>query len=99
VQTTITILAWVGLTCATVLAAGTLYFWALWLWEMFLERVPFPVGLWRASKIAVQLSITRDKSDHVAWVVAQWIAQAERESPDFQLALARHLPARHNRNH
>jgi hypothetical protein len=84
--TTITILAWFGLTCATILAAATLYFWALWLWEQFLERVPFPIGLWRATKVAVQLSLTKDKGLFVANYVVGEINKAARQSPEFKTA-------------
>lgn len=80
--TTIT-LAWIGIVSVCLLAVPTLYFWAMWTWSKILDNWPcLPKGQWRATRIAVSLSITPRP---INWVVAHYvikeIAAAERLSP------------------
>lgn len=90
-QTTITVLAWIGLVCVTALAVGTLYFWALWLWERLVERAPWPVGLYRVTKAATQLSLTRNKTAHVAGYVSAIVHGACEKSAEFKAEFRRLL--------
>lgn len=80
-------LAWIGLVCASLLAGGTIYFWAMLLWEAALNRAGgafLPTGLWRATKIIVQLSLTKNKDAFVGYLVGERINDAFRESEDFK---------------
>lgn len=67
------------------LGAITLYYWALWVWERAIECcATWPVGLYRATKAAVQISVTKKKERFVAGHLAKVIVLAEIESPDFR---------------
>lgn len=85
----IKVLAWIGLICASLLASGTLYLWTMLLWESALNRAGgafLPIGLWRATKIIVQLSLTKKKEAFVAHLVAEEIGGAFSENREFKAA-------------
>lgn len=82
-NSSIIILGWIGLIAVCALAVPTLYFWAIWVWSKLLDNWPcLPKGPWRATRMAVSLSITPRP---INWVVAHYvikeIADAERMSP------------------
>lgn len=82
-DSSIIILSWIGLVAVCLLAIPTLYFWAMWIWSKILYNWPcLPEGPWRATRMAVSLSITKRP---INWVVARYvikeIAAAERASP------------------
>lgn len=85
--TTITVFAWIGLIASGILGLVTLWFWALWLWDKCLEGLPLPDGLWRATKAAVVLRMTKNKVAYVAHYVGRELELAEKESPEFAKSL------------
>jgi hypothetical protein len=82
-DSTIIILGWIGLISVCALAIPTLYFWANWVWSKILDNWPcLPKGQWRATRLAVSLSITpRPINSWVAFYVIKQLADAERDSP------------------
>ena len=89
-DTSIIVLGWIGLIAVCALAIPTLYFWAIWAWSKILDNWPcLPKGQWRATRMAVSLSITKRP---INWVVARYviteIAAAERMSPGLTKDLA-----------
>lgn len=77
------ILAWIGVVAVCALAVPTLYFWANWVYAKILDNWPcLPKGPWRATCMAISLSITKRP---INWAVAHYVikqlAAAERESP------------------
>ena len=82
-NSTTIILGWIGLIAICTLAIPTLYFWGVWVWATILDCWPcIPKGQWRATRMAVSLSITKRP---INWSVARYvmkeIAAAERLSP------------------
>lgn len=88
-DTTTIILAWIGLISVCTLAVPTLYFWAVWVWTKILDNWPcLPKGQWRATRMAISLSVTpRPISQAVAYYAIKEIAAAERASPGLTEAL------------
>lgn len=80
-------LAWIGLVCASLLGAGTLLVWGVWLYEKLLELLPHPRTLWRATKAALILSFTKNKADHVAGWFSDEL-DAALNDPEFAKAWA-----------
>lgn len=82
------IFAWVGLLFTAAALLMTLYDWIIRLWERILYNVSHPKGLWLATKMCVQLKLTKDKTAHVAQLVVETLEQAKAESPEFERALS-----------
>lgn len=88
-ETTIIFLSWVGLLTVAALSCFILYLWIIWTWEKILEGISLPKGLWIATKMCIQLKLTKDKTAYVAYVVRETLKEAKEESPEFAEALAR----------
>lgn len=76
-------LSWVGIVAFSVLGAGTAYIWGMLLWEKIINHLSWPIGLFRVTRAAIRLSITKDPEGYAAGLIAKEIVEAEKRSPGF----------------
>lgn len=89
----IIVLAWIGLTVATVLFCAAAWVAFRWFVEWVLEHGFSPSGLWEATKISIQLRITKPEK-RCAWVaefVCNRLREAANSNPNFANELQKEI--------
>lgn len=90
-QTTILFFAWFGLVAVVGLSSITLYLWLSWLWEQILNRAGHPKGLYAATKLIIQLRLTKNKDEFVGYYVANNLNEVIKDNPGFERAFRKHF--------
>ena len=71
-ETTITALAWIGLTVVTALSAATLFIWAMWAWENTLEYGTRMLGMMHATMYYWRFFLSSKTAQHEAAGKVLW---------------------------